>query len=375
MQNEFFKFKVRKKDAKTNARIGTVTTPHGKFQTPIFMPVGTQATVKSILPSSLEEAGSQIVLANTYHLYIRPGLEVLKLHKGVHKFMHWNKPILTDSGGYQVFSLAKLRKLNKDGVSFNSHLDGRKIVFTPEKVMEIQEIIGSDIAMVFDECLPYPSTKVEAQNSLDITVAWAKRCKAAHKLKKQAVFGIVQGGMYKDLRKESLERTIDIGFDGYALGGLSVGEPTNLMYEVLENIASCMPANKPRYLMGVGYPLNMLEAVSQGIDMFDCVVPTRFGRNGSAFTHKGKVVIRNAKYAKDMKALDPECDCYTCKNFTRSYLRHLFNCNEMLGPGLVSLHNIHFLLSLMVKTRQAIKEGYFLSFKKKFERRYDEQLR
>lgn len=370
-----FSFKIRKKDTKTHARLGTITTPHGKIKTPAFMPVGTQATVKTLCPDDIKTAGADIILSNTYHLYIRPGLEVLRQHGGLHRFMGWDGPILTDSGGYQVFSLAKLRKVNHHGATFNSHFDGRVITFTPEKVMEIQEVIGSDIAMVFDECLPYPSTKEDAKKSLDLTMDWELRSKKAHRLKRQALFGIVQGGMYKDLRKEALERTVEIGFDGYALGGLSVGEPRHTMYELVHDIGPLMPADKPRYLMGVGYPLDLLESVAAGLDMFDCVIPTRFGRNGSAFTHAGVVVVRNGKYTHDMQPLDPQCDCYTCRNFTRSYLRHLFNCSEILGPTLVSYHNVYFLLSLMEKIRAHIGEGTFAAFKKKFEKNYDEKLR
>jgi queuine tRNA-ribosyltransferase len=372
---EHFNFTVRKKDRLTQARLGVIRTPHGKIKTPAFMPVGTQATVKTITPEKLKEAGAAIILSNTYHLFIRPGLEILKLHKGLHNFMGWDRPILTDSGGYQVFSLAKLRKITKEGVVFNSHHDGRRILFTPENVVQTQEIIGSDIAMVFDECLSYPSEKKEVKKSLDLTLDWARRSKKAHRLRRQALFGIVQGGMYADLRRESLERTVEIDFPGYALGGLSVGEPPERMYEIVSEIAPMMPAGKPRYLMGVGYPRDILQAVSSGIDMFDCVIPTRYGRNGSAFTMKGIVVIRNAKYAKDTKPLDPQCDCYVCKNFTRSYLRHLINCGEILGASLVSYHNVYFYLTFMAHIRAALARGDFNDFKRRFLRNYDEKMR
>lgn len=370
-----FGFKIRKNDATSAARLGTITTPHGKIKTPAFMPVGTQATVKTVSPAQLTEAGAHIILSNTYHLFIRPSLEILKLHKGLHRFMGWDGPILTDSGGYQVFSLAKLRKITDEGVTFNSHHDGRRILFTPENVVQAQEIIGSDIAMVFDECLSYPSEKKAVKKSLDLTVEWARRSKKAHRLRRQALFGIVQGGMFADLRRESLERTVEIDFPGYALGGLSVGEPPELMYEIVSEIAPCMPAGKPRYLMGVGYPRDILQAVSSGIDMFDCVIPTRYGRNGSAFTMKGIVVVRNGKYAKDTKPLDPACDCYVCKTFTRSYVRHLINCGEILGASLVSYHNIYFYLAFMEKIRLAIVSGCFRDFKRSFLRNYDEKMR
>ena len=370
-----FSFRIRKNDSKTHARLGTVVTPRGCFATPAFMPVGTQATVKTLTPRELKEAGAEIILSNAYHLYIRPGLETIKHHQGLHSFMGWDGPILTDSGGYQVFSLARLRKVTTEGATFNSHFDGRLITFTPEKVIKAQEIIGSDIAMVFDECLAYPSLKRDVRKSVDLSVNWAGRSKKAHTQKKQALFGIIQGGMFLDLRKESLERTVEIGFDGYALGGLSVGEPNKLQYEIVSRIAPLMPASRPRYLMGVGYPLDILQTVASGIDMFDCVVPTRFGRNGSAFTSKGIIVVRNGKYASDMAPLDAHCQCYTCKNFSRSYVRHLLNCNEILGPKLVSYHNIHFFLTFMKKIRESIKKGTFSAFKNNFFRNYDEKLR
>jgi queuine tRNA-ribosyltransferase len=372
---EMFRFKVRKRCSETHARLGTITTPHGKIETPVFMPVGTQATVKTQLPSQLKDAGAEIILSNAYHLYIRPGMDVLKLHGGLHKFMGWDRPILTDSGGYQVFSLAKLRKITEEGATFNSHVDGRKMIFTPEAVVKIQETIGSDIAMVFDECLSYPSEKSDVKKSLDLTIHWAERSKKVHTLRRQALFGIVQGGMFHDLRKESLERTVAIDFPGYALGGLSVGEPSEMLYEIVAGIAPLMPKEKPRYLMGVGYPKDILEAVSSGIDMFDCVIPTRYARNGSAFTSRGIVVVRNGKYALDTAPLDKKCECYVCKNFTRAYLRHLLKCGEILGATLVSHHNIYFFISLMRQIRESLKAGTFSQFKKKFLSNYDEKMR
>ncbi|MFC1809380.1 tRNA guanosine(34) transglycosylase Tgt [Candidatus Omnitrophota bacterium] len=366
-------FKKTGSDNDSHARIGKVTTKHGIFKTPVFMPVGTQGTVKGIRPDELKEAGAEIILSNTYHLFVRPGMEVIEKHKGLHSFMGWNGPILTDSGGYQVFSLAKLRKINENEVVFNSHFDGRKIVFTPEIVMKIQETFGSDIAMIFDECPHYPADKKYIKKSMNITLEWAKRCKKAHRKRTQSLFGIVQGGMFHDLRKQSLEQTVKIDFDGYALGGLSVGEPKNLMYEIAEAFLPQLPKDKPKYVMGIGTPLDLLNMISFGADMFDCVNPTRYGRNGTAFTHTGKIVVRNGKYTYDKRPLDPKCNCYACKNFTRSYLRHLINCHEMLGPQLISYHNIYFFIQLIASTRDAIKNGQFQQFKKSFERNYDEK--
>ena len=372
--NTPFNFTLLKLDSKTNARLGTVTTAHGSFSTPAFMPVGTQGTVKTFTPRELEEIGAEIILANAYHLYIRPGIDIIRRAGGLHRFMAWKKPLLTDSGGYQVFSLAKLRKVTSDGVIFNSHFDGRELRFTPELVVEIQEALGSDIAMVFDECPPFTENKSEVRKSLEITVEWAKRAKACHTLETQALFGIVQGGFFRDLRRESLERTVEIDFDGYALGGFGIGEPHEKMIEHLP-IASEMPKAKPRYLMGIGTALDILDAVSAGVDMFDCVNPTRYGRNGSAFTRAGLMVVRNGSYAEDMKPLDETCSCYTCQNFSRSYLRHLFNTSEILGPRLLSLHNVHFFLELMRQIRQAIQGARFREFKKSFETNYDEEMR
>ncbi|MBI4550509.1 MAG: tRNA guanosine(34) transglycosylase Tgt [Candidatus Omnitrophica bacterium] len=368
-------FELTGKDSGTQARTGLVSTARGGFLTPAFMPVGTQGTVKTFTPAELEDIGAEIILGNAYHLYIRPGIDIIRRAGGLHRFMAWKRPMLTDSGGYQVFSLARLRKVTSEGAVFNSHFDGRELHFTPELVVEIQEALGSDIAMVFDECPPYTENKGEVRKSLDITVAWARRSVACHSLENQALFGIVQGGFFPDLRRESLERTAELGFDGLALGGFGIGEPEGRMYEVLSDIAGRMPEDKPRYLMGIGTPLDILESVGLGIDMFDCVNPTRYGRNGSAFTRRGRMVIRNGNYAEDFRPLDESCGCYACRNFSRSYLRHLFNCNEILGPRLLSLHNVYFFLELMKEIRRAIGEGRFREFKKDFETGYDRDSR
>jgi len=368
-------YKILKNDPKSNARLGKLTTPRGVIDTPCFMPVGTQATVKTLSPRDLDEAGAQIILSNAYHLYIRPGMEIIKAMGGLHKFMNWDKPILTDSGGYQVFSLAKLRKITDEGARFNAHFDGKEHFLTPESVVKIQEDLGSDIAMVFDECPPYTEDKEVIRNAVERTLLWAARAKKARKKRKQALFGIIQGGSDLALRKESLERTMEIGFDGYAIGGVSVGEPREQIWSTMAAVGPIMPKSMARYVMGIGTPLDFLHAVESGIDLFDCVNPTRYGRNGSAFTSKGFIVVRNAIYNKSKKPLDPNCDCYTCANFTRGYLRHLFNANEILGPRLVSFHNVYFFISLMKQIRQAIRKGDFLSFKKRFEMGYNEELR
>jgi len=339
------------------------------------MAVGTQGTVKTFTPQELEGVGAQIILGNAYHLYIRPGLDILRKAGGLHAFMGWKGPLLTDSGGYQVFSLAKLRKVTPEGVLFNSHFDGREIFMTPELVIEIQEALGSDIAMVFDECPPFTEDKSLIRKAVELSVAWAQRCKAAHRQEGQALFGIVQGGCFPDLRKESLARTAEIGFDGYALGGFGLGEEQANMFPLLHDIVPQMPEDRVRYLMGIGTPLDILEAVDTGVDMFDCVNPTRYGRNGSAFTRRGKLVIRNASYTEDMAPLDEACGCYTCRTFSRSYLRHLFNCQEILGPRLLSLHNLYFFLDFMREIREAIAKGAFRAFKESFKNQYDETLR
>lgn len=359
----------------SGARLGVLHTPHGDIETPIFMPVGTQATVKSMTPEELKEIGSQIILSNTYHLYLRPGHELVKKAGGLHEFMHWDKPILTDSGGFQVFSLGPLRKISEEGVEFRSHLDGSKHFLTPEKAMEIQNALGSDIIMAFDECAPYPASREYVKNSLERTTRWLERCKEAHKNpEKQALFGIIQGGMYKDLREQSAKEITAIDLPGYAIGGLSVGEPKPMMYDILEHTTPFMPVDKPRYLMGVGSPDDLIEGVIRGVDMFDCVLPTRIARNGTAMTSQGKVVVRNATYAEDFTPLDPECDCYTCRNYTKAYIRHLIKTNEMLGARLITTHNLHFLLKLMENIRQAIREDRLLDFREEFFTKYGYEL-
>ena len=365
-------FRVLKKDKATRARLGRIETKRGVIRTPSFMPVGTQATVKGITPLELKKLDADVILSNTYHVYVRPGMEVIKKHKGLHRFMGWDKPILTDSGGFQVFSLAKLRKITKDEVIFNSHFDGRKIRFTPEKVMKIQEDLDSDIAMVFDECPHYPAEKSYIEKSMLMTLEWAKRCRKSHKKRSQSLFGIVQGGMFSDLRQKSLEATVALNFDGYAIGGVSVGEPKELMHSITEEFVPQLPTEKPRYVMGIGTPLELLHMIAQGADMFDCVNPTRYGRNGTAYTRTGKRVIRNGLYTKDMKPIDPKCACYVCQNFSRSYIRHLLNAHEMLGPRLVSYHNLHFFLDFMRSIRKAIRENRFSQYRRSFERNYDE---
>jgi tRNA-guanine transglycosylase len=365
------KYELIKTCKQTGARLGRLHTPHGVIETPIFMPVGTQATVKSMTPEELKEIGSQIILSNTYHLYMRPGHDLIERAGGLHKFMNWDKPILTDSGGFQVFSLGPLRKIKEEGVEFRSHLDGSKHFLSPEKATEIQNALGSDIIMAFDECAPYPADRQYVKNSLERTTRWLERCKAAHKYpEKQALFGIVQGGMYKELREQSAKEITAIDLPGYAIGGLSVGEPKDMMYEVLDYTVPLLPEDKPRYLMGVGSPDDLLEGVLRGIDMFDCVLPTRIARNGTAMTSQGKVVVRNASYAEDFTSLDPECDCYTCKNYTKAYLRHLIKCNEILGARLLTIHNLHFLLKMMENVREAIKEDRLLDYKKDFFEKY-----
>ena len=365
------RYELIKTCKQTGARLGRLHTPHGVIETPIFMPVGTQATVKAMTPEELKDIGSQIILSNTYHLYMRPGHDLIERAGGLHKFMNWDKPILTDSGGFQVFSLGPLRKIKEEGVEFRSHLDGSKHFLSPEKATEIQNALGSDIIMAFDECAPYPADRQYVKNSLERTTRWLERCKAAHKYpERQALFGIVQGGMYKDLREQSAREITAIDLPGYAIGGLSVGEPKEMMYEVLDYTVPLLPEDKPRYLMGVGSPDDLLEGVLRGIDMFDCVLPTRIARNGTAMTSQGKVVVRNASYAEDFTSLDTECDCYTCRNYTKAYLRHLIKCNEILGARLLTIHNLHFLLKLMENVRGAIKEDRLLDYKKDFFEKY-----
>lgn len=365
------------------ARLGQIHTQRGIINTPAFIPVGTNATVKAMNQDELRELGAEIILANTYHLYLRPGHEVIKKVGGLHRFMNWQGPILTDSGGFQVFSLSPLRKITNEGVEFRSHLDGSTHFLTPEFVMEIQAVLGSDIVMAFDECTPYPATKEYALNSLKLTTDWAKRCKewihdARYKMQDkeifimnpascvlhQSLFGIVQGGVYKDLRKQSVEELIEMDFDGYAIGGLSVGEPKELMYEIINYTTPLLPPDKPRYLMGIGDLVDVLTAVSVGIDMFDCVMPTRNARNGTLFTSEGRISIKREEFKADPEPLDPDCECYTCKNYSKAYLRHLFMNKEILSMRLNTLHNLHFYLSFFKKMREAIRDETFDNFKK-----------
>lgn len=365
------KFELIKESKDSMARLGKISTPHGEIETPIFMPVGTRGTVKAMTPEEVKNLGAQIILSNTYHLYLKPGHELIDEAGGLHKFMNWNYPILTDSGGFQVFSLSDLRKITEEGVEFRSHIDGSKHFIGPEKSMEIQNALGSDIMMCFDECTPYPSNYEYSKESMERTTRWAKRCKEYHKnTDKQGLFGIVQGGMFKDLRETSAKDLVDMDFPGYAVGGLSVGEPKDLMCGILEFTTPLLPKNKPRYLMGVGTPDYLFEAVIRGIDMADCVLPTRLARNGTVLTSHGKLVIRNAKYAKDFSKLDPECDCYACTNYSRAYIRHLFNVGEILGARLTTIHNLYFLIKLMENIREAIKEDRLLEYKEEFYKKY-----
>jgi tRNA-guanine transglycosylase, queuosine-34-forming len=364
-------FTILHKDKSSKARLGVLETAHGKVNTPVFMPVGTQGTVKAMSNDELLECGAEIILGNAYHLNLRPGLDVIKKAGGLHKFMGWHGPILTDSGGYQVFSLAKLRSISAEGAEFSSHIDGSKHFISPEKAIEIQEILGSDIMMTFDECVHYPAARDYVEQSLDLTTKWARRSKDFFRsTKKQLLFGIVQGSTYLDLRKRAVEDLLAIGFDGYAIGGVSVGEPQNLMHEVSAYTASLLPQDAAHYLMGMGTPVDILEAISNGIDMFDCVVPTRNGRNGQAFTWNGELQLRNATYKEDFSPIDKDCSCMACRSHTRAYIRHLFNTEEILGLRLVSLHNIHFYVKLIQKSRQAIKDDCFESFRLEFADKY-----
>ena len=366
---EPFSFEVIKTDPETGARAGIFHTPHGDIETPVYMSVGTQATVKGVLPRDLKEAGAQIILANTYHLYMRPGHELVKAAGGLHTFMNWDRPILTDSGGFQVFSLAKLNHIKDEGVWFRSHIDGSKHFFTPEKVMEIENALGADIIMQFDECSEYGVDYRYAKDALDRTVRWLERCAAAHKREDQALFPIVQGNFYKDLRLESIAAAKPFAKYGLGIGGPSVGEPKPLMYEILDAMQPALPADVPRYLMGVGSPDCLVEGVMRGIDMFDCVLATRIARNGTALTSAGKIVVRNAAYKEDLTPLDAECDCYCCRHYTKAYLRHLINAGEMLGAMLLSLHNITYLNRLMRGLRRAILDGTLRDFREDFYRR------
>jgi len=363
-------FELSLKDVK--ARLGKITTSRGVINTPAFMPVGTQATVKAMSPDEMKDIGAEIILCNTYHLYLRPGHEIISSLGGLHKFMNWGRPILTDSGGFQVFSLSALRSIDENGVHFRSHLDGSMHFIGPEKAMEIQSALGSDICMAFDECTPYPASHEYALKSLGLTTKWARRCMEGVRcqvsgVSNQALFGIIQGGVYKDLRKQSLEELIEIGFDGYAVGGLSVGEPKEEMYEIINFVAPLMPEDKPKYLMGIGDLNDMLIAVEAGFDMFDCVMPTRNARNGTLFTSTGRISIKRTEYKADSEPLDKNCGCYTCRNFSKAYLRHLFLAKEILSMRLNTLHNLYFYLDFFKKMREAIKKEKFGDFKKKWE--------
>ncbi len=369
MNNEYFSFELQKVDPETGARAGVFHTPHGDILTPVYMPVGTQASVKGVLPRDLKEIGSQIILSNTYHLYMRPGDELIARAGGLHKFMNWDRPILTDSGGFQVFSLASLNNITEEGVRFSSHVDGSYHFFTPEKAMSIQHNLGSDIMMAFDQCSEYGYTHEQAEAAMERTAKWLERSYRAHEeahKPEQALFPIIQGNLFADLRIESLERCKPFVKHGIAIGGLSVGEPKPLMYEMLDVLKDRMPTDVPRYLMGVGSPDCLIEGTLRGVDMFDCVLATRVARNGTALTSRGKVVVRNGKYKEDFTPLDPECDCYCCKNYTKAYLRHMVNVGEMAGAMLLSIHNIRYLHRLMAGLRESILGGYVKDYVKEF---------
>jgi queuine tRNA-ribosyltransferase len=361
-------FTVLTRDGETRARCGRLETPHGSIQTPVFMPVGTAGTVKTLSPEELKRLEVEIILSNAYHLYLRPGHQLIAELGGLHRFISWDRPILTDSGGYQVFSLAELCKVTEEGATFQSHLDGSLHFFSPEFVIEIQEALGADIIMTLDECLPYPSSREATREALDRTIQWARRSKQAHQRRDQILFGIVQGGFYPELRREATLRLLEVGFEGYALGGLSVGETPAMMREVVDQVVPLLPEERPRYLMGVGMPEDLLECVIRGIDMFDCVIPTRHARTGWLFTTFGRVVIKNAQYARDESPIDPACDCTTCRQFSRAYLRHLFMAQETLALRLNTIHNLHYYLRLMEQIRQAIRERRLAQYREEFYR-------
>ncbi len=362
-----FKYALLQQDVASQARRGRIYTKRGEIETPTFMPVGTQGTVKGVLPEALKEIGAQIILANTYHLYLRPGHKLVQQLGGLHQFMHWDRPILTDSGGFQVFSLGDLRKITEQGAAFQSHLDGSKHMLTPELSMEIQLALGSDIVMVFDECIPHPAERTYVSDSTNRSARWARRCRDVIPAgSDSALFGIVQGGMELDLRKQSAEQLREIGFEGYALGGLSVGEETSLMYDMMEHSLPLLPADRPRYVMGVGTPENLLEGVTRGCDMFDCVMPTRNARNGVMFTRFGKISIKQARYRDDEQPIDPECQCYVCRNYSRAYLRHLYTTGEILASVLNTQHNLYYYQELMAGIRSALENGTFTEFRRDF---------
>ncbi|MFH1459170.1 MAG: tRNA guanosine(34) transglycosylase Tgt [Candidatus Omnitrophota bacterium] len=363
-------FKITHKNTGSKARCGQLYTAHGIVQTPVFMPVGTQATVKALTPFQLEEMGTEIILGNAYHLYLRPGTKLIKKIGGLHRFMNWQGPILTDSGGYQVFSLSVLRKVTDKGVKFQSHIDGSSHFIGPKECLKIQDDLGSDICMVLDECVGYPCEYNEAKIAVQRTLDWAKISCEIKMENNPLVFGIVQGSTFKDLRKYCAQELVKLDFDGIAIGGVSVGEPSELIYKVIKYTLPWLPENKVRYVMGMGTPEDILESVEQGVDMFDCIIPTRYGRTGTAFTAQGKINLKNAAYTEDFNPVDRECDCYLCQNFTRAYIRHLFYANEMLGPQLLSLHNVHFYLKLMGKIRESIHNNRFYEFKGNFLAKY-----
>ena len=362
------KYKLIKNDGK--ARLGKLKTNYGTFDTPMFMPVGTLANVKTLTPEELYAMNSAVILSNTYHLWLRPGEDIVDKAGGLHKFMNYNGPILTDSGGFQVFSLAKKKDITEEGVVFKSHIDGKKLFLTPELSIQIQNKLDSDIAMSFDECIPYPATYEYAKQSTERTIRWAKRGKEVHNNPNQSLFGIVQGGEYEDLRKYSAEETVKLDFDGYSIGGTSVGEDKVTMYKMIDYAIEYLPLDKPRYLMGVGEPIDLLEGVERGIDMFDCVLPTRLARHGNAFTRNGRINLKNLKYKEDFTPIEDDCDCYTCKNYTKAYIRHLITCEETLGGRLLSIHNIRFLIKEMEEIRESIKNNKFSSYKEEFIKKY-----
>lgn len=367
---EGFWYELKHVCKQSGARYGILHTPHGDVETPMFMPVGTLATVKGISPEQLKEMNSQVILSNTYHLWLRPGEDVVKQAGGLHKFMNYDGPILTDSGGFQVFSLGKTRKIQEEGVTFKSIIDGRKLFLSPEKAIQIQNDLGADIIMSFDECAPYPCTYEYMKNSVERTLRWAKRGKEAHSNDKQALFGIVQGGEFPDLREMCAKELVKMDFPGYSIGGTSVGEPKDVMYKMVEDAIQWLPEDKPRYLMGVGNPIDLIEAAIRGVDMYDCVLPTRVARHGALMTTHGRMNINNEKYKYDYTPIDPDCDCYTCRNYTRAYLRHLHKSEEIFGKSLLSIHNVHFLLKLSEDIRNAIKEDRLLDFKEEFLDKY-----
>lgn len=371
-------FTLKKTDRQSKARRGVLQTAHGTIQTPFFMPVGTNGTVKSMTVEGLHEIGAQIMLANTYHLYLRPGMDVMAKAGGLHGFAGWNKPMLTDSGGYQVFSLTKLRKLKEDGVEFRSHLDGSKHFFTPEKVLDIEKTIGADMIMPLDVCAPYPCSYKEAEESVELTTQWAKRSRAYFLDQKmdeqQKLFGIIQGAVYEDLRLRSAKEILDIGFDGYAIGGVSVGEPVEKMFETLDWVIPLLPENQPRYFMGIGLPDQIVKAVGEGIDMFDTVLPTRFGRHATAFTRKGRIILKNAEFISDFRPIDEQCPCKVCQQHTRSYIRHLASQGEITAFVLITYHNLFFYVTLMKEMRTAIEQDRFAEFEHNFLKEYKSEL-